>query len=122
MNIQGVNILAQRVIFGPIWQGIAAWAIMMCLAFFFAIMWLDGCESWAGPVCGIFFALFIICVGLNFTNHSKTFLNHPFKIEYTIEIFDDNAWKKLGPNYTVKSKIYDTKEIYIIEGDYNDYS
>ena len=120
MDIQGVNILTQQIIFGPIWQGIAAWIIMMCLTFFFAIMWLDGCEKWTGPVCWICFALFIGCLALNFSQHNKTFLNHPFKIEYTIEITDDNAWKELGPNYTVKEKPYETKEIYIIEGDYVD--
>lgn len=118
MDIQGVNILTQQIIFGPIWQGIAAWIIIMCLAFFFAIMWLDGSEEWAGPVCWICFALFIGCLALNFSQYSKTFLNHPSKIEYTIEIIDDNAWKELGPNYTVKEKLYETKEIYIIEGEY----
>ena len=120
MDIQGVNILTQRIVFGPIWQGIAAWVIVMCLTFFFAMIWLEGCENWAGLVCGICFALFVICMALNFTDNSKTFLNHPSKIEYTIEITDDNAWKELGPNYTVKEKLYETKEIYIIEGDYVD--
>ena len=120
MNIQGVNILTQRIIFGPMWQGIAAWVIVMCLTFFFALIWLDGCEGWAGFVCLICFVLFVICLAFNFTDNSKTFLNHPSKIEYTIEITDDNAWKELGPNYTVKEKPYETKEIYIIEGDYVD--
>lgn len=118
MDIQGVNILTQRIIFGPIWQGIAAWVIAMCLTFFFAMMWLAEDKNWACPVCGICFTLFVICMALNFTDNSKTFLNHPSKIEYTIEIIDDNAWKKLGPNYTVKEKLYEMKEIYIVEGDY----
>lgn len=120
MNIQGVSVLTQQVIFGPIWQGIAAWVIMMCLAFFFAIMWLDGCETWAGPVCWICYALFIICIALTFVESGKTVLNHPSKIKYTIEITDDNAWKELGPNYTVKEKPYEMKEIYVVEGDYID--
>lgn len=120
MNIQGVCILSQRTIFSPMWYGIAAWAIMMCLTFFFALMWLDGCEEWAGPVCWIFFVLFIVCIALTFIEESKTIFNYPSKIEYTIEITDDNAWKELGPNYTVKEKPYETKEIYIIEGDYVD--
>ena len=120
MNIQGVCILSQQTIFGPTWYGIATWVIMMCLAFFFAIMWLDGCEEWAGPICWVCFALFIICIALTFVASGKTILNRPSKIEYTIEITDDNAWKELGPNYTVKEKPYETKEIYIIEGDYTD--
>lgn len=120
MNIQGVCTLSQQTIFSPMWYGIAAWVIMMCLTFFFAIMWLDGCEKWAGPICWICFALFIICIVLTFIEESKTIFNYPSKIEYTIEITDDNAWKELGPNYIVKEKLYETKEIYIIEGDYVD--
>ena len=120
MDIQGVNILTRRIIFSPIWPGIVAWIIIMCFTFFFAMTWLAEDKDWAGPVCGICFALFVICLALNFTDNSKTFLNHPSKIEYIIEITDDNAWKELGPNYTVKEKPYETKEIYIIEGDYVD--
>lgn len=118
MNIQGVEILTQKIIFSPIWQGIAAWIIIMCFTFFFALLWLDGCESWAGFITAICFIFFVISLALTFTDNFKTFLNHPSKIEYTIEITDDNAWKKLGPNYTVKEKVYENKEIYLIEGDY----
>lgn len=120
MNIQGVCILSQSTFFSPMWYGVVAWIIMMCLTFFFAVIYLDGCEGWAGPICWICFALFIICVALTFTDNEKTLLNYPSKIKYTIEITDDNAWKELGPNYTVKEKLYETKEIYIIEGDYVD--
>lgn len=118
MNIQGVCILSQHTIFSPAWYGIAAWITMMCLVVFFAMMWLDGCEGWAGPVSAVCFALFIICIALTFVESGKTIFNQPSKIEYTIEITDDNAWKELGPNYTVKEKPYEIKEIYIIEGDY----
>lgn len=120
MDIQGVCILSQQTIFNPIWYGIAAWVATLCLTFFFGLLWLDGCEEWAGPICGIFFVLFIVCIALTFVEDSKTIFNHPSKIEYTIEIIDDNAWKELGPKYTVKEKPYETKEIYIIEGDYVD--
>lgn len=118
MNIQGVCVLFQQTIFGPTWYGCAAWIIMMGLTFFFAIMWLDGCEKWAGFVCWVCFTLFIICLALTFIEGGKTILNRPSKIEYTIEIIDDNAWKELGPNYIVKKKPYEIKEIYVIEGDY----
>ena len=120
MNIQGIEILSQHTIFSPMWYGIAAWIVMMCLTVFFAMMWLDGMEKWAGLVSGICFVLFVICIALTFIDSKKTFLNYPSKIECTIEIMDDNAWKELGPNYTVKEKLYETKEIYIIEGDYID--
>lgn len=118
MNIQGVEILTQKIIFSPIWQGIAIWIIITFFTFFFALLWLDEHVSWAGPVTLICFVFFVISLALTFTDSSKTFLNYPSKIEYTIEITDDNAWKKLGPNYTVKEKIYENKEIYLIEGDY----
>ena len=120
MNIQGVCILSQHTIFSPMWYGIAAWVAMLCLTCFFGMMWLDGCEAWAGPVCWICFALFSICIALTFVESGKTIFNYPSKIKYTIEITDDNAWKELGPNYTVKEKPYEIKEIYIIEGEYID--
>lgn len=120
MNIQGVCILSQHTIFDPMWYGIAAWVIMICLTLFFAIIWLDDMKKWAGPICGVSFILFIVCIALTFMEREKTIFNYPSKIEYTIEITDDNAWKELGPNYTVKEKPYETKEIYIIEGDYID--
>lgn len=118
MLINGVEILSEKLLYSPQWFGIAAWVIIMCLVFFFAIIWLDRGDKWAGPVCGLCFVLFIICMPLNFTDNYKTFLNHPSKIEYTIEITDDNAWKEIGPNYKVIEKLYETKEIYKIEGDY----
>ena len=120
MNIQGVCILSQSTFFSPMWYGVVAWIIMIFLAWWFGLMWLDGCEEWAGPICWVCFVLFIICAALTFTENSKTIFNHPSKIKYTVEITDDNAWKELGPNYTVKEKLYETKEIYIIEGDYVD--
>ena len=62
--------------------------------------------------------IFIICIALTFVESGETILNHPSKIEYIIEITDDNAWKELGPYYSVKEKVYENKEIYIVEGDY----
>lgn len=118
MNIQGVEILTQKIIFGPTWQGIATWVIILCLTFFSTLLWLEAWKSWYGFVALICFIFFVINLALTFTDNCKTFLNYPSKIEYTIEITDDNAWKKLGPNYTVKEKVYENKEIYLIEGDY----
>lgn len=118
MNIQGVEILSQQTFFSPMWYGIAALIILIGLTFFFTMIWLGEMEKWAGPFCWTFFILSIICIALVATENSKTILNHPSKIEYTIEITDENAWKKLGPNYKVIKKVYETKEIYLIEGDY----
>lgn len=118
MNIQGIEILTEKIIYSPQWFGIAAWVIMMSCACLFALLWLDGCEAWAGPLCWISFALFIICIALTFSGNNKTIFNYPSKIEYTIEITNDNAWKELGPNYIVKEKPYETKEIYVVEGEY----
>ena len=119
MNIQGVEILTQKIIFSPTWQGIATWAIIMCLTFFFALLWLEKSENWVvGLIPLICFVFFVISLALTYTDNSKTFLNYPSKTEYTIEIIDDNAWKELGPNYTVKEKAFENKEIYIVEGDY----
>ena len=118
MNIQGVEILAQKIIFGPTWQGFVIWITMMSFTIFFATLWLNEYEGWAGPITWICFAFFVISVALTHTTNFKTFLNYPSKIEYTIEITDDNAWKKLGPNYTIKEKVYEDKEIYLVEGNY----
>ena len=120
MNIQGVCILSQQIIFDQMWYGIATWVIMWWLTYYFTIIWLGEMKKWAGPICWSCFALFIICIALTCMKSEKTIFNYPSKIEYTIEITDDNAWKELGPNYTVKEKLYETKEIYIIEGDYVD--
>lgn len=120
MNIQGVSVLSQQIIFSPMWYGIIAGIAMFCFSCFFGILWFKRCERWIGPVCWIFFILSDICFVLTFFASRKTILNHPSKIEYTIEITDDKVWKELGLNYTIKEKPYEIKEIYIIEGDYID--
>ena len=91
MNIQGVCILSQHTFFSPMWYGIAAWLIMVYLACYFGTIWLDRLEEWAGLVCGICFALFIIFAVLTFAENEKTIFNHPSEIEYIIEITDDSA-------------------------------
>ena len=118
MNMEGIEILSEKIIYGPHLLGI----ILIICSFFAAFVFL-GCyvsgifEEWAAGVI-IFFLIFaIISIFLSFSN-SPTYLNYPDKIQYEIEIIDDNAWKELGPNYNVINKPYETKEIYLIEGDY----
>ena len=118
MNIQGVEILSQKILYSPQWFGIAAWIGMIVIGFFFLIVLIEGYETWAIIPTAICFILFMICIAIAFEENHSTFLNKPSKIQYEIEITDDNAWKELGPNYNVLKKLYENKEIYRIEGDY----
>ena len=120
MNIQGVNVLSQKIIYSPQWFGIAAWIVAVVLGFLFIMILIEEDETWAIVPIIICFILFIIFMGISFEENHNTFLNKPSKIQYEIEIIDDNAWKELGPNYNVLEKIYENKEIYRIEGDYID--
>lgn len=118
MLINGVNILLQKTIFKTTWYGILIIILMLISIFIFLICSLIGEKKWADILIILCFLGFIYSVILTSHSTSKTFLNQPCKIEYTIEVTDANAWKELGPNYTVKEKVYENKEIYIIEGDY----
>ena len=118
MSINGVEIFAQKIIYTPTWYGIATWVFTIALFFIFITWFIDTIELWAGIGSAILLACFITALALTF-NETNTIFNQPKKIEYTIEILDDEAWKEIGPNYTVKTKVYENKEIYIIEGDYD---
>lgn len=119
MNIQGVEILTQKTIYSPHWLGIIALIMFLFTTIILIRMWADGfINKGAGIVSCFTFALFLICLILLTATNYETPLNYPTKIQYEIEILDDNAWKELGPNYTVKEKVYENKEIYLIEGDY----
>ena len=118
MNIQGVEILTEKIIYSPHWFGIAAWICAIVLGFLFLIVLIEGYEMWAMIPTVISFILFIILMAISFEENHSTFLNKPSKILYEIEITDDNAWKELGPNYDVLEKLYENKEIYRIKGDY----
>lgn len=115
MIIAGVNILEQQIIYGPTWYGFIMFVIFTFLMIFFMGLSEDTGEFKFGLI-GV---IGLIGVVLTFAcNSSSTILNKPNKIEYTIEILDENAWKEIGPNYKVLEKVYDNKEIYIVEGDY----
>lgn len=118
MNIQGVNVLSQKIIYSPQWFGIAAWIGAIILGLFFLIIFIEEDKMWTMISTIVCFILFIIFIGIAFEENHNTFLNKPSKIQYDIEITDSNAWKELGPNYRVLKKLYENKEFYCIEGDY----
>lgn len=118
MNIQGVEVLTEKIIYSPQWFGIVAWIGTMAIGIFFLLLAIDEEEPWHFIIGGISLVLFIIFAGITFEENHSTFLNKPSKIQYEIEITDDNAWKELGPNYDVLKKLYENKEIYRIKGDY----
>lgn len=118
MTINGVEILQQTTIYNP-----TTFAYILGTACFILTL-IFGIHAFASDTPElliptiIFFILGVIIISVNDSNLQNV-LTKPSKIQYTIEIIDDNAWKELGPNYTVIKKPYDNKEIYIIEGDYN---
>ena len=118
MNIQGVEVLAEKIIYSPQWFGIVAWIGAMAIGILFLSLAIDEEELWQLIIGSISLVLFIVFAGITFEENHSTFLNKPSKIQYEIEITDDNAWKELGPNYDVLKKLYENKEIYRIEGDY----
>jgi len=120
MTIPGVNILEQQIIYGPTWYGISIFVIFTFLMIVFIGIFADTTEFKFGLISIISIIGFLISVGLTLgCDLNPTILNRPKKIDYTIEIIDENAWKEIGPNYTVLEKVYNNKEIYVIEGDYN---
>lgn len=118
MNIQGVNVLSQKIIYSPQWFGIAAWIGAIVLGLFFLIIFIEEDKTWTMISTIVCFILFIFFIGIAFEENHNTFLNKPSKIQYDIEIIDNNAWKELGPNYHVLKRLYENKEFYCIEGDY----
>jgi len=118
MNIQGVEILTQKIIYAPQLLGTILWLIAIMLGFFFFMILIEIKDNHLIIPFFICVILFIISMGCSTNHDNPTFLNKPFKIQYEIEITDNNAWKEIGPNYNVINKLYNNKEIYLIEGDY----
>ena len=118
MNIQGVEVLTEKIIYSPQWFGIIAWIGAMAIGLLFLSLAIDEEELWQLIIGSISLVLFIVFAWITFEENHSTFLNKPSKIQYEIEITDDNAWKELGPNYDVLEKLYENKEIYRIKGDY----
>lgn len=118
MGIEGVQILEAKIIYSPWFLGISVCVLFFLLTIIFFVIATDDLRY---IIIGIFFAvIFLYTLWASYVNNTSTFLNYPNKIRYTIEVIDDNAWKQIGPNYTVLEKVYSNKEIYIIQGDYCD--
>lgn len=118
MLTNGATILSQQIIFSETSYGLGLSIGVVVLGFFFLVFAFEEGIYWAIVPGVIGISLFIAFMGITCTKEEKTFLNKPSKIEYTVEITDDNAWKEIGPRYIVKEKIFENKEIYVIEGDY----
>ena len=69
-------------------------------------------------ITAISFLILIALAIYDSTSH-PTLINKPNKIQYTVEITDDNIWKEIATNFQIKEKPFNDKEIYIIEGDYD---
>lgn len=117
MAINGIEILKQTTIYSP-----------MIFSVIFGVLCLVLAITFVSSACiyenvnllipaAIFFITSIIIIAISDSN-SQNVLTKPSNIEYVIEIKDDNAWKELGLNYTIKEKVYENKEIYLVEGDY----
>lgn len=117
MNIQGIEVLKEHFIYKPNMFGCISLLGFIIITAWILFMAIDNDSiklvklGMAG--CILTIVSIILCYCPN-----KTIFNHPVKIRYNIEIIDENAWKELGPNYTVIEKVYDNAEIYVIEGDY----
>ena len=116
-TIKGIEILSSEIIYKiqSLWLviGIIALAIGM-ITFFIS------CDSYSGRgaiIGGCITILAIIVLSSGNFSDNKNWFNQPKSIQYTIEIIDDNAWKEIGPRFKVIEKVYDNKEIYVIEED-----
>ena len=116
-TLNGIEILSQTLIYEiqPLWLIIGVIVLVIGIVTFFI-----SCDSYSGigviiGACIAIPAIIILCAGNYSTN--QNWFNHSKAIQYTIEIIDDNVWKEIGPRFKVIEKIYDNKEIYIIEED-----
>ena len=114
-TIQGIEIISQTLIYEiqSLWLLIGIIALAIGMITFFTS--LDD-YSTIGIIIGgciTIIAIFILCSGDS--ANTQEWFNQPKVIQYTIEIIDDNAWKEIGPHFKVIEKVYDNKEIYIIE-------
>lgn len=115
----GVKILSEQIIYTSQSYSYIIWIILFFLSVFFLVMGFNCLlDKWAIIAGTVSLILSFTIVGCSCIPDSPNIFNHPFKIRYEIEIINDNAWKEIGPNYNVLKKRYESKEIYIIEGDY----
>lgn len=113
-----MTILAQEIIYKISPVGIIIVLSCAIIGILFGIVGLELDKPKLFVIGIINFIMLFILAGYDSTSHS-TLLNKPNKIRYTIEITDDNIWKEIATNYEIKEKPYQEREIYIIEGDYD---
>lgn len=119
MTINGVEILHQCDFYSINWQTSIIFSFLLIIAFIGVFHGIKVKENEKLAMLSMISLAIMLCsMPLIFNTSNSTIFNHPIKTQYVIEIKDDNAWKEIGPKYVVIKKIYDTKEIYLIEGDY----
>lgn len=74
-------------------------------------------EKFSLFIIGIISFALCITVGFLSFNTKPTILNKLKTVEYVVEIKNDEAWKELSLDFNFKEKLYEGKEIYLIEGD-----
>lgn len=117
MNIQGIEILKEHLIYKPNMFGCISLLGFIIITVSIIFIALDNISNKLLILAMVGSILTLVSIVLCYCPN-KTIFNHPVKIRYDIEVIDENAWKELGPNYTVIEKVYDNAEIYVIEGDY----
>lgn len=112
-----MTILAQEIIYGLSPIGLIIVLSLSAISVIGAIVGME-LENRKLLFTAIISFLILIVLGIYDSTSHPTLINKPNKIQYTVEITDDNIWKEIATNYKVKEKPYEEREIYIIEGDY----
>ena len=113
-----MNILTQEIVYTLSSFGLTLTIIMTIVAALCFIISIEFNEPKIIIISFISF-IFLVIMGIYDSNSHPTLINKPNKIQYTVEIVDNNIWKEIATNYIIKEKPFEEKEIYIIEGDYN---
>lgn len=113
-----MTILAQEIIYKISPVGLIIILSCATIGIFFGLigMELDKPKLF---VIGIISFFILIALAIYDSISHPTLINKPNKIQYTVEITNDNIWKEIATNFQIKEKLFNDKEIYIIEGDYD---
>lgn len=110
-------ILNEQIIYSPITIYLIFMAVLSILAASAFVIAIEESEI-KFLIPATLFLISILAISFNLSTTNKTRCNKPTSIRYTVEIIDNNAYKELINNYKIIKKVYDTKEIYLVEGDY----
>ena len=92
MNIQGVEILTQKILYSPQTTGIITSIILPFITIILIAVWANNpINKGAGIVSCFTFCLFILSLVLTMETTHSTILNKPTKIQYQIDVIDDKA-------------------------------